>query len=299
LDWEDKTPVWYSEESEEMKISNYSSLVRVVDPRYPTNFAILVLSSLAGGAQFLFKIYQGTELLNRITAAIPLAVTVFLTWALGREIDPEHELAAFAGLALVIPGYWLLAAPDLMAVLTILLLLRLLNRITGVIPKFLDSLTISGLGIWLVFRGDWIFGFLTAAAFFLDSRLSDPKKQNLFFSGIMTIFTIVSLLIQKPAVTQTEIFPAEFFFVIGVILLFMPLIVHSRDTEVICDFSEKEINPLRVQASQIFTITSVTLVWLIQGRHGIINLMPIWSSIIALSIAYLLTALLKKIRQKN
>jgi hypothetical protein len=276
LDWEDKTPVWYSEESEEMKISNYSSLVRVVDPRYPTNFAILVLSSLAGGAQFLFKIYQGTELLNRITAAIPLAVTVFLTWALGREIDPEHELAAFVGLAL-----------------------RLLNRITGVIPKFLDSLIISGLGIWLVFRGDWIFGFLTAAAFFLDSRLSDPKKQNLFFSGIMTIFTIVSLLIQKPAVTQTEIFPAEFFFVIGVILLFMPLIVHSRDTEVICDFSEKEINPLRVQASQIFTITSVTLVWLIQGRHGIINLMPIWSSIIALSIAYLLTALLKKIRQKN
>ena len=42
-------PVWYSEEFDEMKISNCSSLVRVVDPRYPTNLAIMLLSTHTGG----------------------------------------------------------------------------------------------------------------------------------------------------------------------------------------------------------------------------------------------------------
>ena len=41
-------PVWYSEEFDEMKISNCSSLVRVVDPRYPTNLAIMFLSTHTG-----------------------------------------------------------------------------------------------------------------------------------------------------------------------------------------------------------------------------------------------------------
>ncbi len=282
-----------------MKISSFTSLARVVDPRYPTNLAILILSTVIGGAQFVFKIYQGTDPFDSIAAALPLALTVFLTWALGREVDPEHELAAFVGLVLVIPGYLLVAAPDLVVVFTTLLLLRLLIRTTGLIPKFLDSLTISGLGIWLVFRGEWIFGFLTAAIFFLDTRLPNPKNQNLYFSGIVFILTILSLIFLKPAVSKAEIFSAELFFVIGVILLFIPLIVHSRNTQVICDFPGEEINPVRLQTGQIFAITSATLVWLFQGRNGIFDLLPVWSSIIALSIAYLATTLLNKTGMKK
>jgi hypothetical protein len=287
------------EKSEEMKISNFTSLARVVDPRYPTNLAILVLSTLTGGALFLYKIIQGTDIFDSIIASVPLALTVFLTWALGREIDPEHELAAFAGLFLVIPGYLLLPAPDLIAVFTILLLLRYLIRTTGLIPKFLDSLTISSLGFWLVIRGDWIFGFLTAAIFFLDTRLPDPKKQNLYFSGIMMVLTILSFFIQKPVAPQANLFSEELFFVIGVILLFIPLIVHSRSTQVICDFPGELINPLRLQIGQIFAITTVILVWLIQGSSGIIELMPVWSSIAGLAIAYLATYLMIKFGKKR
>jgi hypothetical protein len=280
-----------------MKISNYSSLVRVVDPRYPTNLAILTLSTLTGGVLFLVSFYQGDDLVDSIIVAVAIGLTVFLTWALGREIDPEHELAAFAGLILVIPGYWLLDAPNLMNVLTMLLLMRLLNRTTGRIPTFFDSLSISGLGGWLIFRGDWIFGLLTAAAFFLDSRLHTPKIQNLFFSGIMTILTIGSFFILKPAAPQMEIISTELFFVICVVLLFIPLIVHSRRIELVCDFSAEKINPLRLQTSQIFVITAATLVWLFQSRNGLIGLLPIWSSIIAVSLVFLTKTLLKTIRQ--
>lgn len=285
-----------------MKISNFTSLARVVDPRYPTNLAIIVLSTIAGGALFLLKIYQGVDFSTSIVSTAVLALTVFLTWALGREIDPEHELAAFAGLFLVIPGYLFFPAPNLIAVFTTLLLLRFLIRTTGLTPKFLDSIAISGFGIWLVFRGDWIFGFLTAAVLFLDTRLSGPKKTNLYFSGIVFILTIISLFILEPAALRLEILSAELFFVIGVILLFIPLIVHSRGTQVVCDFPREKIDPLRLQTGQIFAIISATIVWLFQGRNGIFDLIPVWSSIIALSITYLATTLLNKIgktRKRN
>ncbi len=280
-----------------MNISKYSSLARVIDPRYPTNLAIVILSIFVGGVQFLLNIFQGIDLVGSIFAAVPIGLSVFLTWALGREIDPEHELSAFAGLVLVIPGYWLLDAPDLIAVVTILLLLRLLNRTTGREPKLLDSLTLAGLGIWLLFRAEWIFGLITAAAFFLDSRLSSPKKQNFIFSGIMTILTVVSLIILEPAALQKEISSPELFFVIGVIVLFIPLIIHTRKIDLMCDFPNETINPLRVQVSQIFAVTAGTLVWLYKGKNGLNDLLPVWSSIIAVSLAYLSITLLNKVRQ--
>ncbi len=280
-----------------MKISDFTSLARVVDPRYPTNLAILILSTLAGGVLFLYKIYQGVDLSSSIISAIALSLTVFLTWALGREIDPEHELAAFAGLFLVIPGYLLFPAPNLGAVFTTLLLLRFLIRTTGLSPKFLDSIAIFGLGIWLVFQGDCIFGFMTAAVFFLDSRLPDPKKKNLYFSGIVMVLTILSFYVQKPAAPQANIFSTESFIVIGVILLFTPLIAHSRNTQVICDFPGETINPLRLQIGQFLAITIVTLVWIIQGIDGIIALIPVWGSIVGLSIAFLAIYLMVKFRK--
>ena len=293
-----RTPAWYWVEFESMKISNYSSLARVVDPRYPTNFAILAISFLTAGALFFINFYHAEDILGSIAAAVSIGASVFLTWAIGREIDPEHELSAFAGLILVIPGFWILGAPDLVFVLTLLLLLRILNRTTGIQPKLLDLFTIIAFGSFLILRGDWIFGLLCAAALFLDSSLPEPSKQNLLFAGIMTALTIISLFVNNPLPIQPELVSGQLFFVIGSLLLFIPLIVQTRGIEVICDFQPEKVYPTRVQAGQLFSISAAVIIWLLQGLNGIINLLPLWSSIIAVSLAYITITLVKKSRQK-
>jgi hypothetical protein len=73
----------------------------------------------------------GDDIFGAAEADFSLADSLFLTWAIGREIDPEHELASFAGLVLVIPGFFILGTPELVILLTMLLTLRSLNRSTG------------------------------------------------------------------------------------------------------------------------------------------------------------------------
>ena len=281
---------------EDIKISDFSSFARVIDPRYPTNLAILVIAFLSSGGLFAFSLVAGASLIPAVTAAFILGVSVFLTWAVGREIDPEHELASFVGLFLIIPGYWFLGAPELIMVLTMLLLLRMLNRSTGLPPKLLDSISIILLGSLLILRGEWIFGFLCAAAFLLDSRLADSIKRHLLFAGIMAALTIAGLFISKPEFPKFEFTPGQLIFVIVSVLLYFPLVLHSRNVDVICDFQPERLNPIRVQIGQIFAISSVVLVWLFAATPGITSIFPLWGSILGVSIAYLLTTLISKIR---
>lgn len=280
-----------------MKISDITSLGRVVDPRYPTNLAILLISILVGSVLFGFSVYMGEDFLASISAAFTLGISVFLTWAISREIDPENELAAFAGLLAVIPGSLLLGDPNLVKTLTMLLLLRLLNRTTGLKPKLFDSLTILAFGTLLVLQGNWIFGFFCAAALFLDSLLPDAGHQNLFFPGVMTIITLIGVIIFNPLQPQFEITTAQVVFIAGSILLFIPLILQTGKILVVCDFQPDMLNPIRVQVGQLFAITTAVITWLMAGLAGITSLLPLWGSLFGLSLAYLTSELIKLLRK--
>lgn len=282
-----------------MRISSISSLARVVDPRYPTNFAILIIAALVGGGYLIYTLYAGTDLFSAISAAFSFAVGVFLTWALGREIDPEHELAAFVGLLLFIPGYLFLGAPDLIMLLAILLLVRMLNQTTGLQPKLLDILAIIALGAVLVVRGALIFGVFCSAAFLLEAWLGESRNRYLFLSGFMAFLTLASFLILKPLFPSKGITPAQVGFVISVALVFIPLVLHTRKIEVICDYQPERLKPVRVQAGQVFAISSAILVWIIAGYSGIIALLPLWSSFIGLSVGYLASIFTERIKDNT
>ena len=282
-----------------MRISSISSLARVVDPRYPTNFAILIIAALVGGGYLIYTLYAGTDLFSAISAAFSFAVGVFLTWALGREIDPEHELAAFVGLLLFIPGYLFLGAPDLIMLLAILLLVRMLNQTTGLQPKLLDILAIIALGAVLVVRGALIFGVFCSAAFLLEAWLGESRNRYLFLSGFMAFLTLASFLILKPLFPSKGITPAQVGFVISVALVFIPLVPHTRKIEVICDYQPERLKPVRVQAGQVFAISSAILVWIIAGYSGIIALLPLWSSFIGLSVGYLASIFTERIKDNT
>jgi len=282
-----------------MRISSISSLARVVDPRYPTNFAILTIASLVGAGYLIFNLNTGADLLSALGAAFSFAVSVFLTWALSREIDPEHELAAFAGLLLVIPGYLALGAPDLIMVLTILLLVRMLNQTTGLPPKLLDLLSILALASVLLVRGAWILGFFCSAAFILEAWLGELRKRYLLFSGLMAVLTLISIFIFRPLSPSIETTPAQIVFVISATLIFIPLIFNTRRIEVICDYQPEKLKPVRVQAGQVFAISSAILVWLIAGFSGIVDLLPLWSSFIGLSVGNLISQIIEQINKET
>ena len=114
-----------------MKLTDVTTLGRPVDPRYPTNLAVVVLSPVVVVAGTIYRLVSGYALLEGVLWGIGAGLAVFLAWALGRELDPDHDLSAFVGAGLTVFGLLLTGLPSLLVLFWLLLALRVVNRSTG------------------------------------------------------------------------------------------------------------------------------------------------------------------------
>ena len=79
-----------------MNRTDISSIGRAVDLTYATNRAIAVITLLVAIGGLLWQRLSGAPWLASTTWGSQAGLTVFLTWALCRELDPDHPTAAFA-----------------------------------------------------------------------------------------------------------------------------------------------------------------------------------------------------------
>ena len=116
-----------------MKLSDVTALGRPIDLSYPTNRAI---------AAIMLAAFVITGLLTTWGTGLTVALSLFLTWALGRELDPDHNASAFVAVALTAVGY---RTPSLALCGLFLLGIRAVNNTTGLRPKPTDWLSLLGL----------------------------------------------------------------------------------------------------------------------------------------------------------
>ena len=123
-----------------MRLDDLTALGRPIDPDYPTNRAIALVALTATVAAGIWALLSGVALPETASQAVRAGLTVFLAWAIGRELDPDHDLSAFVGVALALIGLTLLDAPSLFLDFWLLLSLRLVNRTSGLPAKPMDSM---------------------------------------------------------------------------------------------------------------------------------------------------------------
>jgi len=58
--------------------------------------------------------------------------------------------------------------------------------------KVPDSLLILGLAGWITVQESWIYGIITAPAFFLNSQSSPPHKRHLGFAPVAPPVTLIA-----------------------------------------------------------------------------------------------------------
>lgn len=103
---------------------------------------IIVLLALAGGL-------SGWALTTEGLLGLYLGTGIFLSWALTREIDPAHPYSAFVAAAL---SFFTFLTPDTfqaILVFWLLLLIRMVNGITGKQLTLIDLFTTFGFTIFL------------------------------------------------------------------------------------------------------------------------------------------------------
>lgn len=133
-----------------MKLSNYSHLSRTLDLKYPHHKAIIGLTlgvfCLGTIAQLVISYQVVESLIWGITAALG----VFFAWALSREIDPDRPGSALLSAGLFIVSLYFIGLPNLAWVLWLLLLLRLVNRTTGLPPTKFDLAGLVALTFYII-----------------------------------------------------------------------------------------------------------------------------------------------------
>ena len=133
-----------------MNLDKISSLGRPLDITYKTNALIASLSLVILIVITLYAALAGIDESwpEALVTGVVAAASVFLCWALARELDPDHQYAAFWGCAVII-AYMLYAgrfSPNLVAALFLLLQTRALARTTGPSPAQLPAWRSPGRG---------------------------------------------------------------------------------------------------------------------------------------------------------
>ena len=280
-----------------MKISDITTLGRTpIDPSYPTNRAIAALALVVAIAGTIVHLLTGAALLESVLWGIGAGFVPFLTWALGRELDPDHDLSAFVGAGLVLIAFLLPDMPSLVLILWLLLVLRIVNRSVGLPAKPLDSLGVLGLGAWLAWQGYWMVGLMTAVAFLLDGLLSQPLRYHLFVSGLAFVTTVAIAIFHGEMAMESG--PTMPLVIASVVLvgLFTIVIATTRKVEAVGDATGKVLNPRRAQAAQVLALlTGLLFAWW-AGASGVVTVLPLWAAMIGVSLYRLAMLFLSRSR---
>jgi len=274
-----------------VKITDITAVGRPIDPEYPTNraIALITLVIMAGGA--LWRGLSGTAWRASAMWGVQAGLTVFLAWALCRELDPDHPLAAFVAVALALPATYLWDLPQLGVILWLLIAVRVVNRTAGPPAGVLDALGLLGLTGWLSLQGNWGYGVIAALAFLLDSQLPNPAPRHLVFALLVVVITVVAAFVGSGSAGQGAPSLAGGLIALALSLLFMPVHLTARTVESVGDQTGEPLAPIRVQTAQALALLVGVEVAVVSGLAGLTALFPLWAATLGAAITWLYTTL--------
>lgn len=280
-----------------MNLEKISSLGRPLDIAYKTNALIAGLSLIMLIVITLYAALAGVveSWPAALATGVVAAVSVFLCWALARELDPDHEYAAFWGCAVII-AYMLYASrfsTNLVAALFLLLQTRALTRTTGPSPKLFDSAVIFLIAVWLSFSYSWIMGVIAALFFWLDQLPPYSCKRHKYLAAAAIAVGAGAFLI-TPALLQVQFTAAETILMTTVIVTFVVVIFTTRSPRSTADLTGETLNLKRIRRAQLFAVSSLALTGIWMGAGGFYDLAPLWTAMVGIFIHRLFLITRKK-----
>jgi hypothetical protein len=271
-----------------MSVRRFSAIARPVDPKFPTNRAVMGVTMALAAFEFLRSLLAGSDWPASAFAAAGLGLTVFLTWAICREIDPDRDLSAFVASGFAFVGVLLWGLPDLAVIFWLLLTVRVVNRTTGLRATALDFIAVLSLATWLAFRVWWPIGAFTAVAFLLDGWLVQPHLRHRILGFVALAITLGAAFLGATSWSFHGPAWASCGMAMVLCMVFVPVFVAARELTTLADDTKERLSTSRVRASQMLALlVGVTAVcW--TGADGLVLVWPLWSAVLGASAFLLL-----------
>lgn len=263
-----------------METTRITSIGRPVDPAWPTNRAILILSLTVMLVVAAFRIvFGGLAFLPALVAGALAGGSVFLAWAFARELDPDHDLAAFVGALIALPAWELLGSPRFASLVLLLLGLRIVNRTVGPPARPLDSISLLLLASWVAWRGDWITMVVILGAFVLDGTLKPEHRIHLAAAGAVLALTGVAVSRAGiPAGLAGPDLPSVV--ALALVVPFLRVLAQSRNLQTLTDVGALPLVANRIRSAQALGLLAVLLAVAAYGLEGLEALSPLWAAMV-------------------
>lgn len=167
------------------------TLGRKIDLSYKTNLMIVLFSIGTLVFSWLW--------LGELSAGIFLGGSVFLAWALSRELNPAQPYSAFLTVVFSLVNLLFFETIHILIVLWLLLLLRLVNGITGKKLTRVDTLSLFGFTLFLSFnRESSLFLLVFILAMIAISLFADRQKLGFILALIAGILFFLQNIWMNP-----------------------------------------------------------------------------------------------------
>ena len=177
----------------------FTSIARTLDPRYPTNLAVLLLLPAAAGVAGAMALMRGSGLPDIAQAALFGAAAAVAGWAFARELAPDLERLAFLSLLLTFGVFLTVESSSLLLLFAVQFLVRIVNRSVGPPARVIDSVFVAALTVWAAWSGAFPgLGLIGALAFGLDATMAERLRRQWAFALICLAATWFCLDRQGP-----------------------------------------------------------------------------------------------------
>ncbi len=272
-------------------IKHFTALGRPIVFDCITNRLIVYVTLSVLAIFFIFQVRTAVPTLEALASSAGLAFAVFLTWAIGREIDPAYEWSAFIALPATVVGLFILGPAGVLPLFFILLFSRILNGSTGVQAKIGDSLLLIFLAV-LLFTNETISAPLILAAVFFFDALCEPanRKQYLFAAvSLVTFFSCLFILNGTSAFVET-LYPegAAILAVLGAAVLIVSRLTGEKTVP--ADKTQAVIRKERMHLARLIPAVFIAGEVILQGVRALVLFYPVIFAFCGVALFHLVRA---------
>jgi len=262
-----------------MAVNRISGVGRPLSLKYPTNRAVIIIVVLVFILGTLTKLVMGDSLVVSIVWAFGAAASIFFAWAIARELDPDSNVSAFISATLMLAAIFFTGLPTLLTLFWFLLVIRILNRITGIAPKPLDLAVVIILAVVLSWQELWLYCLMTSLMLYINSWIDGKKKKGIILFVIVFSLGIVSAFLGNAFFKTIEISADAIVIVTLLTLLYIPVICKRTKLKSLTDITKEPVSVFRMRVTRITAVVLGVLVTIMQGYSGFNDLIPLWTSI--------------------
>ena len=262
-----------------MAVNRISGVGRPLSFKHLTNRAIIIIVTSVFILGTLTKLVMGDSLVVSVVWAFGAAASIFFAWAIARELDPDSNVSALISATLMLAALFFVGLPALLTLFWFLLVIRILNRITGIAPKPLDLAVVIILAVVLSWQELWLYCLMTGLILYINSYMDGEKKKGIILFVIVLSLGITSAFLGNAFSITIEISTEAIAVVTLFTLLYIPVICTRTKLKSLTDITKEPVSVFRMRVTRITVVVVGILVAIIQGYSGFNDLIPLWTSI--------------------